>query len=155
MRRNWLILCLGLLLGAAAYAGFYYAGISRCSEMMHSSTPELTWLKVEFHLSDAEFQRIRALHEAYLAGCAQRCSQIDEENMHLQHLLSNAKEVTPEIESTLQEVARLRAECQRQMLQQCFEVSRTMQPEQGQRYLAWVQQQTIASDTHSQMMHHH
>jgi hypothetical protein len=39
------------------------------------------------------------------------------------------------------------------MLQHFYDVSRTMPPEQGKRYLAWVQQQTVASDSHSQMHH--
>jgi hypothetical protein len=153
MRRAWLIFVGGLLLALAAYAGFYYAGTARCTGMMRSATPELAWLKAEYHLSDAEFERICRLHEAYLAGCAERCRLIDERNAHLRHLLAATNTITPEIEQTLAQAAALRAECQKQMLQQFFEVSRTMPPGQGKRYLDWVQEQTVLSDSHSQMHH--
>lgn len=36
----------------------------------------------------------------------------------------------------------MRSECQAEMLKHFFEVSRAMPPEQGKRYLAWVQEQT-------------
>ena len=61
--------------------------------------------------------------------------------------------MTPQIESLLNESAQLRAECQAKMLQHFYEVSRAMPPAQGKRYLAWVHQQTILSDSHSTMHH--
>jgi hypothetical protein len=151
MKRAWLIIVGGLLLALAAYAGFYYAGMARCAGMMRSATPELAWLKAEFQLNDDDFARISRMHEAYLAGCAERCRLIDEKNAHLKHLLANTNTVTPEIERTLAEAAVLRAECQKKMLEQFYEVSRTMPANQGKRYLEWVQAQTVLSDSHSQM----
>jgi hypothetical protein len=53
--------------------------------------------------------------------------------------------MTPEIEAAVAESARLRGECQRNMLKHFYEVSRTMPPEQGRRYLAWVQERTCLS----------
>jgi hypothetical protein len=41
------------------------------------------------------------------------------------------------------------------MLQHFYEVSRTMPPEQGRRYLAWVQERTILADSHEEMQHSH
>ena len=111
----------------------------------------MAWLKQEFHLSDAEFSRIKQMHESYLAGCAERCRRIDEKNSQLKRLLAVTNLVTPEIQAALIESARLRAECQKKMLEHFYQVSQTMPPEQGKRYLAWVQDQTILSDTHSQM----
>jgi hypothetical protein len=151
MKRAWLIIVGGLLLAFGAYAGFYYAGMARCASMMRSATPELAWLKAEFQLSDDDFARISRMHEAYLAGCAERCRLIDEKNAHLKHLLASTNTVTPEIEQTLAEAAALRAECQKKMLEQFYEVSRTMPANQGKRYLEWVQSQTVLSDSHSQM----
>jgi hypothetical protein len=153
MKRAGFILLVGLLLGGAAYLGLYRAGTSCCSQMMRSERPELAWLKEEFHLSDAEYSRIQKLHDSYLEGCAERCRQIDQKHSHLRHLLASTNTVTPEISQLLHEAALLRAECQRQMLLQFFEVSRTMPLEQGRRYLAWVQAKTIHSDAHSQMGH--
>jgi hypothetical protein len=71
----------------------------------------------------------------------------------LAQLLAATNTITPEIEKALAESALLRADCQKKMLQHFYDVSRTMQLEQGKRYLAWVQKQTVLQDSHSQMHH--
>src|SRR6266568_6689550 len=142
MKKGQTILLLGLLACAAAFFGIYYLGTVHCRDMMRESKPELAWLKSEFKLSDAEFARISQLHEAYLPECRERCKRIKEQGEKLQQLLAQAKAVTPEIQNLLAERAKTRAECEAEMLKHFLEVSRTMPPQQGQRYLAWVEQQT-------------
>ena len=151
MKRVWIIVLAGLLGAGGAYWGSYRAGTACCHSLEQSQAPELAWLKAEFHLDDAEFARISQLHEAYLAGCAERCRLIDQKNEQLKRLLAATNTVTPEIQQTLAETARLRAECQEKMLQHFYAVSKTMPPEEGKRYLAWVQQRTILSDAHRGM----
>ena len=151
MRRAWLIILAGLALAGGAYWGSYRAATANCHAMETSKEPELAWLKAEFHLSDAEFARVSAMHEAYLAGCAERCRRIDEKNAYLKQLLAGANAITPEIEKVLADAALLRAECHKKMLGHFYQVSRTMPPEQGKRYLAWVQEKTIMSDAHRGM----
>ncbi len=153
MKRAWIIFVTGVALGFAAYAGVYYAGTARSRSLENCRSPELAWLKAEFHLNDAEFARISQLHEGYLAGCAERCHRIDGKNAHLKLLLASTNTITPEIQSTLAETALLRAECQKEMLRHFYEVSRSMPADQGKRYLAWVRERTIASDTHKEMSH--
>jgi len=63
---------------------------------------------------------------------------IKEQNEKLKQLLSRSETVTPEIQNLLAERAKTRAECEAEMLKHFLEVSRTMPPQQGQRYLAWV-----------------
>jgi hypothetical protein len=149
MKRGAAILLLGLLLSAAAFAGFYYLGTAHCRAMLRQPQPELAWLKQEFNLSDAEFARVSQLHEAYLPKCRERCRRIEEQNVKLQQLLAQSTNVTPEIQAVLAERAKMRADCEAEMLQHFLEVSRTMPPEQGRRYLAWVQEQ---SSLHGQGM---
>ena len=153
MGRALFVLLGGLALGALAYAGMYRAGTASSCCLVESKTPELAWLQQEFHLSDAEFKRISQLHEEYLSGCAERCRQIDLKNQELARLLEATNNVTPEIQRTLEDAARLRAQCQSTMLQHFYEVSRTMPAEQGKRYLAWVRNQTLLHDTHAAMHH--
>ena len=153
MRRSIWILFGGLAVAVLAYCGTYRAGTANCCRMEPGQTPELAWLKREFHLSDAEFTRISQMHEQYLAGCAERCHWIDLKNEELARLLAATNSITPEIEKTLTEASLLRVECQKKMLQHFYEVSRTMPPEQGKRYLAWVQSQTVLIGAHSQMHH--
>ena len=143
MRKSWLILLVGVVLGTAAFSGFYYLGTAPCRTMMHEPQPELAWLKQEFKLSDAEFARITALHEAYLPRCAERCRVIEEQNSKLKELLAKDGTVTPEIQNLLSDRAKVRAQCEAEMLKHFQEVSRAMPAEQGRRYLDWVQEQTI------------
>jgi hypothetical protein len=153
MKRPWLILVAGLVGAVLAYSACYYGGTQTCRMMERDQAPELAWLKAEFKLSDADFARISKMHEAYMEGCMERCHRIDEKNQHLKQLLSATNAVSPEIEKTLAEAAQLRAQCQKEMLQHFYKVSRTMPPAQGERYLAWVQERTILADSHSQMHH--
>jgi len=153
MKRSWLILISGIAVALLAYGGLYYAGTADCRSLERSKAPELAWLKEKFHLTDAEFARISQMHDAYLAGCAERCRRIDLKNAELKELLARTNTVTPEIEKALADAALLRAECQKAMLQHFYAVSQTMPPEQGKRYLPWVQERTVLPNTHDMMSH--
>src|SRR6266404_1119980 len=153
MKRSWAILIGGVVLAVAGYFCFYFVCTANYHSIQHCPEPELAWLKSEFHLSDTDFKRVAQMHEAYLAGCAERCRLIDEKSEQLKHLLAMTNTVTPEVEKLLGESAQLRAECQKKMLQQFYEISQTMPPEQGKRYLTWMQEQTVLADSHSQMHH--
>jgi hypothetical protein len=118
---------------------------------LSSNQPELAWLKHEFNLSDSQFARISQLHEGYLPQCKERCRQIEELNNKLMMAIGATTQMTPEIEKLLADRAGMRATCQAEMLKHFFEVSRAMPPEQGRRYLAWVQAQTCL---HEQTMNH-
>ena len=143
MKRATVILALGMLLALAAYLGGYFAGTAKHRAMLRSDSPELAWLKDEFHLSAAEFQRIVTLHDAYLPGCAERCAQIDHKNQELKQLLATASKVTPAVEQKLAEAAALRLECQKAMLKHFLAVSQAMPSAQGERYLRWIEQRTF------------
>ena len=143
MKRSVIILLLGLALGAIAYCGFYFAGTAAQREMLDSPVPELAWLKKEFNLSDAEFARVEQLHNGFRTECMELCRRIDTKNSELKALLANADSLTPEIEAKLSEVGQLRTQCQQNMLRHFFAVSRSMPPQQGKRYLAWVQEKTF------------
>ncbi len=138
MKKGVLILVLGLLAAAAAYGCIYFVCTSSARNLRQSDKPELAWLKEEFKLSDAEFKRVSDLHAAYLPQCRDMCREIDAHTVKLQTLLSGATNMTPEITAALTETARLRSECQSMMLRHFFQVSQTMPPEQGRRYLGWV-----------------
>ncbi len=141
MKKGLLILVLGLILGTAGFAGFYYFGTASCREMMREPQPELAWLKKEFKLNDAEFARISELHATYLPRCAARCQRIEEQNQKLKQLFSQASTVTPEIQSLLNERAKMRADCEAEMMRHFIVVSKTMPAAQGRRYLEWVEKQ--------------
>lgn len=143
MKKGGLILFLGLCMGAAAFAGFYYLGTAPSRHLMEEPQPELAWLKKEFNLSDADYRRITALHEAYLPQCAERCRVIEQQNTKLRELLAANPVVTPEIQALLLDRARTRAQCEAEMLKHFEQVGRSMPAAQGRRYLAWVREQTV------------
>jgi len=143
VKRLWLILLGGVVAGLIAYACIYLHATSVQRSVEQSAHPELAWLKTEYHLSEAQFAQVAQLHDAYLPKCAAMCARIDEQNAKVQELLAATNAVSPEIKEALAETARLRAECETAMLQHFYETSRPMPPEQGKRYLAWVQSKTL------------
>ena len=145
MKRTWLILAAGLLLAVVSYGAFYFGATARDRCLLNDQAPELAWLKQEYNLSDAEFKRVVELHSAYEPRCAEMCRRIATKEAELRDLLAHSTSVTPEIARKLSEAAEIRAECQSNMLNHFYEVSRTMPPEQGRRYLAWVQENTFLS----------
>jgi hypothetical protein len=145
MKRTGLILLAGLLLACAAYCGVYYLATAADRNLEQDATPELAWLKKEFNLSDAEFKRISDLHAAYQPRCAEMCKRIAAKHAELQELLAQSGTMTPEIQKNLAESAQIRAECQTAMLAHFFEVSRTMPPAEGKRYLEWVEEKAFGT----------
>ena len=143
MNRSLVIVLAALVLGAALFGGAYAAGRRACVMTLANPTDDLTWLRTEFHLNDAEMARIRELHEGYLPKCAGMCAEIAARKAELAAVLNGSTNVSPEAAQKLSEIAALRARCQAQMLQHFVEVSRTMPPEQGRRYLAEMQRLTL------------
>ena len=86
MKRAAFILVAGLLAAAAGYCTLYYCGTKEHRQMLESPAPELAWLKKEFRLGDAEFERIAKLHDGYLPRCAELCRQISAKNAELKQL---------------------------------------------------------------------
>jgi hypothetical protein len=146
MKRLLIILIGGLLVGGAGYCLFYFPSAAAHRKMFEGNSPELLWLQKEFNLSEAELSRVTQLHEAYLPQCKERCRHIEEVNRKLTETINSASEMSPEIETLLTQRAKLRAECQAEMLKHFFAVSRTMPTEQGRRYLAWVRERTCLDE---------
>ena len=146
MRRALFIVFAGLLAATAAYSVLYYRGTREHREMLASPAPELAWLKKEFHLGDAEFERIAKLHDGYMPQCAELCRRIAQKNGELQKIVGTTNLDARLVQQKLKEVGDLRVECQQNMFNHFLEVSRQMPPEQGSRYLQWVQQRTLAPE---------
>jgi len=145
MGRSLVILLGALALGAAVFAGTYFASQRACEMCLATPADELGWLRAEFHLGDAEMARVRQLHEGYLPKCAAMCGQIAVKNRELDSALASGTNVTAEAQAKLAEIAALRAQCQAQMLQHFVEVSQAMPPGQGRRYLAEMIKLTLGS----------
>ena len=145
MNRSLIIVLGALALGTAIFAGSYFTSQRACQMCLQNPADDLSWLKTEFHLSDAEMARIRQLHEGYLPQCAAMCAKIAAKKLEVQAALGNGANVTAAAEVKLHELAELRAQCQAQMLRHFIAVSQAMPPEQGKRYLAEMKKLTLGS----------
>ena len=148
MRRSLLIFLAALALAAGAFLASYQLAANRRAPAADGAADELDWLRLEFHLGDAEMQRIRQLHVGYQPECAAMCRRIGEKNRELDALLAASTNVSAQVEQKLTEVAALRGECQAQMLRHFHQVSQTMPPEQGRRYLTEMRRQTLGLGDH-------
>jgi len=143
MNRSLVILLAALVLGAALFGGSYAVSRRVCQNCMAKSVGDLDWLQQEFHLDDAEMARIQKLHEGYLPKCAEMCAKIAAKKSEIKAVLNGSTNINPAAQQKLAELAALRAQCQAQMLQHFTEVSQTMPPQQGRRYLAEMQRLTL------------
>ena len=143
MRRPWVIIIVGMAIGLAAYSGVYFARTAENQSVEKSRQPTLSWLQKEYHLSDQQFDHVCELYAAYQPKCVEMCRRIDEQNSETEKLLAATNLITPEITEALSKAVRLRVECQSAMLAHFYEVAEAMPPEDGKRYLAWVQQETL------------
>src|SRR6185312_10991517 len=76
------LVALGLVAGFA-----YYCTKSVCAHQ--AAGDDLAWLKNEFHLSEAELQRIRTLHEGYRPKCHEMCLKLAQKQGELEAALKN------------------------------------------------------------------
>ena len=141
MNRSLIIVLGALALGAAIFAGSYSASERACA--LATSADDLSWLRTEFHLSDADMVRVRQLHEGYQPKCAEMCARIAAKKAEIQAALGDGTNVTAEAQKKLTELGELRAQCQAQMLAHFMAVSQVMPPEQGRRYLAEMKRLTL------------
>ena len=144
MRRSLLILVALVIACTAVVSSSYLIARQICERQWVDTADDLEWLRREFHLNDAELARVRRLHEGYLPKCRVMCERIAAKKLELEAAFAaSTNAVTPAIETKLNEVAALRAQCQAQMLEHFYEVSQAMPPAQGRRYLAEMQRLTL------------
>ena len=145
MNRSLIVVLGALALSAAVFAGSYFigqrAGVIYCA----NPADDLSWLRTEFHLNDAEMARVRQLHESYLPQCAKMCALISAKKAEVRAALAHGTSITAAAQEKLTELGELRAQCQGQMLRHFIAVSQAMPPEQGRRYLTEMEKITLGS----------
>jgi hypothetical protein len=145
MHRSLVIVLGALALGAAVFAGSYFIGQRASVAYCANPADDLSWLRAEFHLNDAEMARIRQLHEGYMPQCMKMCALIAAKQAEVRAALGNGANITAEAQKKLAELGALRAQCQAQMLRHFIAVSQAMPPEEGRRYLAEMEKITLGS----------
>ena len=145
MRKPAVILTFALVLGLALFAGAFYCARTYCAQHTANPADDLEWLRMEFHLSNAELARIRELHDGYLPKCSDNCANIAAKKRELAEATAAGTNTVARLDQLRTEVTALRGHCQEEMLAHFEEVSRAMPPAQGQRYLAEMKRLTLGA----------
>ena len=151
MKRLIVILALAVLLGLGAYFASYAVARRTFCRMPDASDPS-SWLRQEFHLSDAEYAQVKKLEADYHPHCVEMCDRIMQSRAVLKKLILANETMTPEIEAALQKDGAIQEEWRADMLRHFYEVSRAMPPAEGKRYLQFMQAQVIQSEMTSDEM---
>lgn len=146
--RTQIYRAIAILLGsiAAGYAAYWVCTLIGTAEMRSAvASPDsgLIWLRKEFHLTDAQFERIKSLHADYAAKCDVMCQRIMDANAALETAISRNKQVTPEVQQAITEVSRVKQQCEQSTLAHIYEVSAQMDPSSAERYLQIMKQKII------------
>jgi hypothetical protein len=143
MNRSLVIVLGALALGAVLFIGSFAASQRICRMCVAQPTGSLDWLQNEYHLNNEQIGRIQNLHQAYLTQCAAMCQTIDGKKQEVEAALNNSTNVNPVAAQKIEDLAACRAHCQSQMLQYFISVSQIMSPDQGHRYLAEMEKNTL------------
>src|ERR1700730_8273373 len=137
------ILLEAIAAGLGAFWLCTFFGTSDLRSVTADRDADLVRLRREFDLTDVQFQRIQALHTAYASKCDLMCQRIMNANTALDAAISRNKQVTPEIQQAMGEVARVKQDCQQSMLAHVYEVSAQMDPSSAEQYLQMMKQRII------------
>jgi hypothetical protein len=96
------------------------------------------WLRAEFALDDQEARTVERIHNQYQSECASMCARIAQTDEHLTKLISDAQQITPEIEEAIIETDRLRSECRVKMLQHFYRIAAELPAKRRGDYLQMV-----------------
>jgi Spy/CpxP family protein refolding chaperone len=151
MKRLIVILALAVLLGSGAY--LVSCGIARymfCR--MPDASDSSSWLRQEFHLSDAQYAQVKKLEADYHPHCVEMCDQIKQSRMALKNLILANGTMTPEIETALEKDGAIQEKWREDMLRHFYEVSQALPPAEGKRYLQIMEAQTLEPEKMSNEM---
>ena len=146
MKKLLVLLGLVIAIGAASYYICYHRAMTSMVVTPDGTDAELAWLKREFVLDPAQYEKVIALHHAYRPVCAGHCTRYVEAHRRLADLLKSNTKWSPETDVAFAEKARIQSECHASMLKYAYDVAACMTPEQGRRYLEMIKMQLIEGD---------
>ena len=146
MNRSLVIILGALALAAVLFLGSFAISQRVCRACIAEPPGSLHWLQSEYHLNNDEMAHIQKLHNDYMSQCDSMCRMIASKQQEVETALNNATNVSPVTQQKLDDLAACRAHCQSQMLQYFVNVSRLMPPDEGRRYLADMETNTLGSN---------
>jgi hypothetical protein len=146
MKKILVVLVLAVAVGVASYRISYHCAMSSVVITPDGTDAELGWLKHEFALTPAQYEKVLALHHAYSPVCGGHCARYLAARAHLQSLLEGNSSWSPEVGAAIEEIARIRGECRQSMLRYAYDVAACMSPEEGRRYLDMIRARILSED---------
>lgn len=147
MKKFLILLGLVVAVGAVSYYVCYHRAMASMVVVTPDGTDaELAWLKSEFALTPAQYEKVLALHNAYRPVCGDHCARYLAAHRRFADLLKTQTAWSPEAGAVIAEQARIQGECHASMLKYAYNVAACMSPEQGRRYLEMVKMQLIEGD---------
>jgi hypothetical protein len=147
MNRSFVIVLGALALAALLFMASFSISQRLCRVCTAEPPGSLRWLQSEYHLSNDQMARIQKLHNNYVSQCDTMCRMIAARQQAVEEAVNNTTNFGPVARQKLDELAACRAHCQSQMLQYFVNVSRVMPPDEGRRYLADMERETIGSNS--------
>lgn len=125
-----------LVAGTTCFLAYQLSGDREVRQAV-ASGDALAWLRADFQLTDAQFARIKQLHESYSVVCEEHCRAIQEAARERQALRERGAEPAV-LAAAERKVQELRAVCETAIAAHVRQCAAEMSPEAGQRYLALV-----------------
>ena len=156
MKRTFLRILICVLFPIAmAGGGFWIARYitqqASCSLRKKESIDSLYWLVKEYHLSKEQLAKVRKVHEQYLPDCQFYCRKIAEAKAELRRQLNVDHFDSKKIGELLQQIALLRAQCQKRMLEHFAETAALLPEPAKKRYFSTMV--SFVLEKHSEMEH--
>ena len=137
-----------LLVGLTAFVGG--RALHRSSDgraLPSEAKEEIQWMRKEFALDDAAFQKVEALHLAYVPRCDELCMAVSKSSRKVADLAAATPTVTEELAAAIAEDERVRGECRKALLAHLYETAAAMPPEAAKRFLE-LALPTVLSPSH-------
>lgn len=134
MVKNIVIVILSLALLACLYCGVYRWITKDTARAIRSDNPELEWLRREYSLTDTQFSKIRAKHEAHDIVCRELCRDRIRGQKRLEAIISTQPEASEEVLEALAAWTVERDRCRKATLLHMYDVSSLMDEDSASRY---------------------
>lgn len=135
MKKLLLMLAVSLLAGVMSFCLMRCHRMSAHHGLLVYSMPELTWIRKDLKLTDAQFAKVSAMHASYRPKCMEMCRSIADGHEKIEALARRDHRVTRELEAAIREHSENHARCQQAMLQHIYETAAVLDDAQASRYL--------------------
>jgi hypothetical protein len=143
MKKGLLIIFLAVAVAAGGYWIYFRCATMPTQSMLVQPGGEMEWLRREYHLTDAQFARVKQVHGDYAPSCDAMCAKIAAANARLNELIKVNSKLTPEVQAAFEQCAAVQSDCRRALLAHIYAVSAEMSPADGARYLDMMKSRIV------------